>query len=286
MRTLRTLCLLWWSAIFLGACSVAPQPAATPEKADLRLYVFDCGRVRVDDVRLFGLSPDDTAVRELFVPCYLIEHERGRLLWEAGVPQELATADGWVEAGFLAQRLDRTLASQLDALGLSPEDVDWLAVSHFHSDHVGAAAAFAGATLLIQQQEHANAFGPEAQHHFFDPDLYAALADGPRQLLQGQHDVFGDGRVLLLPAPGHTPGHQVLYVDLSDHGPLLLAGDVYHFEASRRLRAVPQFNHDREQTLRSMDRIEVFAEQQEARILLGHSLEQHEQLPRAPAYLQ
>lgn len=275
--------------LLLAGCAAPgdrPEPAFDDSRGEeLRLLVFDCGRIRLDTVHLFGLSSTDTDVRELAVPCYLIDHPRGRLLWEGGLPSELAAVEGWAEdRGGLSQRLDRSLLEQLAGLGLRPDDVDWIAFSHYHSDHVGAAAAFAGATQLIQRAEAEAAFGDDPSRYFFDPDLYAALADAPRQVLDGRHDVFGDGRVLLLPAPGHTPGHQVLFVDLAETGPLLLAGDVWHFEASRRLRAVPRFNHDRETTLATMDRIEVLAEQWGAAIWIEHSLELFETLKLAPAF--
>lgn len=277
-----------WAALLLlllWGCASVPEREPEALADDLRLYVFDCGRIRLGSVVLFGLSSTDTGVRELAVPCYLIEHPEGRLLWEAGLPSELAGHDGWVEdqAG-LSQRLDRTLVDQLAELGLAPDAIDLVAFSHYHSDHVGAAAAFAGATQLIQRAEAEAAFGPDAASYFFDPELYAALADAPRRELDGRHDVFGDGRVLLLPAPGHTPGHQVLFLDLRQTGPLLLSGDLWHFEASRRLRAVPRFNADREQTLASMDRIETFIEQRGATLWIEHSLELFESLDLAPAF--
>ncbi|MCC5887405.1 MAG: N-acyl homoserine lactonase family protein [Gammaproteobacteria bacterium] len=269
----------------LGGVRERPSEAAPSEV--LRLLVFDCGRIRLESVHLFGLTSTDTDVRELAVPCYVIDHPRGRLLWEGGLPSELAGVDGWVEdRGGLSQRLDRSLVDQLAALGWQPDDVDWIAFSHYHSDHVGAAAAFAGATQLIQRAEAEAAFGADPRRYFFDPDLYAALVDAPKQVLDGRHDVFGDGRVVLLPAPGHTPGHQVLLVNLAETGPILLAGDLWHFEASRRLRAVPMFNYDREATLATMDRFEVLLEQWGATLWIEHSLELFESLDLAPAFYQ
>ncbi|TVS16463.1 MAG: N-acyl homoserine lactonase family protein [Gammaproteobacteria bacterium] len=273
-------------ALLLTACAAIERRTAEAVVVDdLRLYVFDCGRIRLRSVNLFGLADSDTEVRELAVPCYIIEHAAGRMLWEGGLPSELAGIDGWVEdRGGLAQRLDRTLVDQLGALSLTPEDIDWVAFSHFHNDHIGAAAAFVGSTLLIQRAEQHAAFGPDATQYFFDPDLYAALADSPRRVLDGRHDVFGDGRVVILPAPGHTPGHQVLFLDLTHTGPIVLGGDLYHFRASRRLRAVPQFNHDREMSLASMDRIEVLLEQRGATLWIEHDAELFDSLELAPAF--
>lgn len=285
---IRRLALCAALAIVVAGCAAPVRESDEVAEAvaePLRLYVFDCGRIRLRSVLLFGLADSDTGVRDLAVPCYLVEHPEGRLLWEGGLPSALAGVEGWVEdRGGLAQRLDRTLAEQLADLGLVPDDIDWVAFSHFHSDHVGAAGDFTAATLLIQRAEEAAAFGPDPASHFFDPSLYAALSGSPRRTLDGRFDVFGDGRVLLLPAPGHTPGHQVLFVDLATTGPLVLSGDLYHFRASRRLRTVPLFNHDREATLASMDRIEVFVEQRGATLWIEHDLELFESLTLAPAY--
>jgi glyoxylase-like metal-dependent hydrolase (beta-lactamase superfamily II) len=177
----------------------------------------------------------------------------------------------------------RSLVDQLAEMGLSPADVDRVAFSHMHFDHVGAANRFPHATLLIQRPEYEAAFLRAETSEVFDPSLYAELADAPRELLAGDHDVFGDGRVKILSAPGHTPGHQVLWVDLDERGPVVLAGDLYHFRASRELRRVPRFNADPEQTLASMERIEAIVRETGAELWIEHDLALAEALRLAPA---
>ena len=98
--------------------------------------------------------------------------------------------------------------------------------------------------------------------------------------------VFGDGRVRILSAPGHTPGHQVLFLDLADTGPLVLSGDLYHFRLSRAERRVPTFNVDREQTLASMERVEAFVEDVGATFWIEHDLALFQELDLAPAYYE
>ena len=278
MRGIAALGSVVWLVVALAGC--------TGGSAGPKLTIFDCGRIELDDVSLFGLTKEQTAVRELFVPCYLVEHAGGRLLWDAGLPLS-AVGRGEVELQPGARmRYERSLVDQLAEVGLAPRDVDRVAFSHMHFDHVGAANEFAHATLLIQRPEYEAAFASAEPSEVFDPSLYAALRDAPRELLDGDRDVFGDGRVKILSAPGHTPGHQVLWVDLESRGPVVLAGDLYHFRASRALRRVPEFNADREQTLASMDRIEAIAAQTGASLWIEHDLALADELPRAPAALE
>ncbi|MEE4361676.1 MAG: N-acyl homoserine lactonase family protein [Pseudomonadales bacterium] len=291
-RALPHLPVLALIALLLVACERAPASATgasvalgpSPSPAELRLYVFDCGRIRLPTVTDFGLADTDTDVRVLAVPCYLVEHPAGRLLWDAGLPVQFAGGD-WIDdetgAGHL---LERTLVEQLEDLALTPADIDLIAFSHFHYDHVGQANDFVGARLLIRKAERDAAFGDEPGAAFFVPELYAELADTPTDLVDGIHDVFGDGRVLLLPAAGHTPGHQVLFLDLPETGPLVLSGDLYHFAESRALGAVPLFNTDPAATRASMARIEDFVAERSATFWIQHELARFETLRLAPAF--
>lgn len=259
----------------------APAPAAAAY--GIALHVFDCGRIRLPTVTDFGLEDSQTDVRELFVPCYLIRHPDGDLLWDAGLPPAYAEADGWVPDETGAEHLlDAPISAQLATVGLTPGDLEYVAFSHFHYDHVGDGNAVAGAEMLIQADEYEVAFGEDPGVAFFLPELYTDLADGPKRLLEGELDVFGDGRVRIIPAPGHTPGHQVLLVELEETGKVLLSGDLWHFYASRELGAVPNFNTDGAQTLASMEKIEALMTHEGAELWLQHSLEFHEGLELAP----
>lgn len=248
--------------------------------ADPKVYVFDCGHLFFEDVAFFGLDNSETGVRELFVPCYLIEHEEGRLIWDAGLPLDVVGprtegGGGWYE---------RSIIDQLADLGVTPADIDFTAYSHFHYDHVGAANAFSEATLLIQQAEYEAAFEHPETNPVFQPALYSEVNDSDKIILEGEHDVFGDGSVVIIPAPGHTPGHQVLKLELENMGTLILSGDLYHFVESRELRRVPTFNTDREQSLDSIDKIEALIEETNATFWIEHNLELANSLNLAPAY--
>jgi glyoxylase-like metal-dependent hydrolase (beta-lactamase superfamily II) len=123
--------------------------------------------------------------------------------------------------------------SQLANAGYRPSDISYFALSHYHSDHTGNANAFAGATWITQKAERDFMFGDKPQGSF-NPATYSALKGSKTRILDNQElDVFGDGTVRLIPTPGHTPGHQVLLVRLPKRGPVLLAGDLYHYPEER-----------------------------------------------------
>ena len=261
------LCLCTWT---LGA------------HAGPKLYVFDCGILNLDNVQMFNLSEDETDVRTLFVPCYVVEHEQGRLLWDAGLPLSYAEADGLVPTVGGTVGYERSIVAQLGDLGLTPADIDYAAFSHLHWDHAGAANAFAGSTILMQQAEWDAAFSGAGA--FVETEFFDELVDSEKQMLDGDHDVFGDGSVKIIFAPGHTPGHQVLWVDLENYGPVLLSGDLYHFEANRRLRRPPNFNFDKPMTLKAMDRVESVLADTGATLWIEHSKALADTLEMAPAF--
>ena len=277
-------------ALFLTAAAgvlaaSAPAPAGQSEaESSLRLYVFNCGHIRVDTPDRFSIEDHETDVRELIVPCYIVEHPNGRMLWDGGLPSSIADADGWDGN----TRLDRTLADQLAELdlGFDLRSLDYVAFSHMHYDHVGVANEIEGATWLVQGPEYEAMFGNAVNVPAAQPELYENLRDAERVVLDGDHDVFGDGRVRILSAPGHTPGHQVLFLDLADTGPLVLSGDLYHFRLSRADRRVPTFNFNREETLASMERVEAFVEDVGATFWIEHDLALFQRLDLAPAYYE
>jgi N-acyl homoserine lactone hydrolase len=250
--------------------------------ADLKLYVFDCGHLSFADVSNFGITNEETDVRELFVPCYLIDHPDGKMIWDAGLPLDMV---GPREAGATSW-YENSIIDQLEAIGVSPRDIDITAYSHFHYDHVGAANAFSRSTLLIQETEYYAAFHDAESNPVFRPPLYNELENSTKVLLQGDHDVFGDGSVTIISAPGHTPGHQVLKLELKNFGPLILSGDLYHFEVSRQLRRTPVFNTDAEESKRSMTRVEVLTQEAGATFWMEHSLELANSLKLAPYYYE
>ena len=267
----------------------AETAEAVPESS-LKLYVFDCGRLRFDTVTNFGINDDETEVRELVVPCYVVDHPDGRLLWDGGLPSSIRYDDeGKDENGWVGNaKLQRTLAEQIASgeLDFDLSSLDYMAFSHIHYDHVGVANEISGATWLVQRGDYEAAFADPITVPAVQPELLTNLRDVDRLILDGDHDVFGDGRVRLISAPGHTPGHQVLFLDLEWAGPLVLSGDLYHFRISRTDRRVPVFNVDPEMSLQSMDRVEAFVAEQEAMFWIEHDLDLFQTLQTAPRYYE
>ncbi len=279
---IRYIVILLCVHLAISGCQ-ADESTEAESKSALKLYVFDCGMLRFDSIEDFSISNDETDIRDLIVPCYVVEHENGRLLWDGGLPSKTADVDGWQGEGMLL-RLDRTLGEQLPGIGLDMNSFDYVAFSHMHFDHVGVANEVNGATLIIQKTEYDATFADEVTVPGVNPALYDKLKNAERILIEDDHDVFGDGRVRIISSPGHTPGHQVVFIDLADTGPIVLSGDLYHFAISRQDRRVPKFNVDQDMTLASMDRVEAFIEETGSTLWIEHELAFFEQLNKAPAY--
>ena len=248
-----------------------------------KLYVFDCGMLRYDSIEAFAISNDETNVGDLIVPCYVVHHKAQYMLWDGGLPSDMADEDGWPGEGML-YRLDRTLVEQLSAIGLDMSSFDCAVYSHMHFDHVGVANEVVGATLIIQEEEYDAVFNRDSELPGVDASLVVKLKDAERLLIRGDHDVFGDGRIRIVATPGHTPGHQSLFVDLSNTGPVILSGDLYHFAISRQDRRVPSFDYDRDATLHSMDLLERLVQETGAVLWIEHELALFETLKKAPTY--
>ena len=249
-----------------------------------KLYVFDCGAIQVADVTMFGLQPDETPVRELFVPCYLIEHDNERLLWDTGLPLSVAGQGKVTMDGGDSFVYQRSIVDQLAAMGIKPADITYVAFSHLHADHAGGANAFAGSNVLMQKAEWDSALAGNPE---FEPsDVFSKLKEAKLTIIDGDYDVFGDGSVTIISAPGHTPGHQVLLVKLAKTGPVLLSGDLYHFRESRLLRRVPKFNYDAAMSLRSIDAVEVLLDKTYASLWIGHDKAFASTLKKAPEFYE
>lgn len=276
------------AAALLAACSGSETASTAGDEAapDIRLYTLDCGVVQMNDLSLFdrGGAYDGRTNRAVDT-CYLIRHPDGDLLWDAGLPDAIADAPDGVVSGPFELRLAKTLKSQLAEIGVSPEDVDYLSLSHSHFDHTGNANDYAGATWLVHEAERAHMFRDEARADAQAFAAYSALENAETVTFTGDHDVFGDGSVTILSLPGHTPGHTALMVRLANEGPVLLSGDLYHLTESRERRTVPVFNTDAEATLRSMDRFEEIAAETGARVVIQHEEDDYAALPKPPAYL-
>lgn len=273
------------SLILIGAnvWAAGKAPAAAP----LRLYVFDCGTIDVSDISLFSPGVDQGKKKTLTNSCYLVVHRLGTLIWDTGFSDELAAMpDGKKVGEAFHVRLKQPLTAQLKAGGYAPEKITYLGLSHMHFDHIGNVGLFPQATLLMQKEELQSAFGPDAAKFGNDPASYPTLAANPKQELGGDHDVFGDGSVIIKRAVGHTPGHQTLYLKLKKTGNVLLSGDLTHFTKNWENRRVPSFNHDKEASVKALEEAAKFLKENKAKLWIQHDLEQNATIRHAPKYYE
>jgi len=271
------------SMLLLGAC-VTERAAPTQP---LRLYVFNCGSIEVLDVSVFHPGIGKGEHKTLADACYLIVHPNGTMLWDAGLPDGLVhIPEGKTVYNTFIMRMTKTLAAQLQEIGHGPETIGYLGISHMHGDHIGNVGMFPHATLLIQKEEYDAAFGPDASKYGFDPAMYLSLHSNPVKKLEGDHDVFGDGTVIIKRALGHTPGHQALYVKLPKTGNILLSGDLVHFTDNWTHKHVPGFNFDKERSLKTMQEVEVFLKVNQATLWIQHDLEQNATIKHTPSYYE
>jgi len=245
-----------------------------------RLYVLDCGQNVGKDQSRWSPGVNEGKSIEFSDNCYLIRHDRGLLLWDTGIPDSVAAMpDGMVVAnGAITYRRAKTLAAQLEQIGIKPADVTYVAVSHTHGDHVGNIALFPVSTVLIQ--------GAEYDWAMAGPAKPAFVSTQKIEKLTGDRDVFGDGTVKIVATPGHTPGHQSLLVLLPKTGWLLLSGDAVHFQDNWTHKRVPSTNFNRDQTLASLKRIASLLEERKAQLWINHDKPQSAQLRYAPAFYE
>jgi len=268
----------------LALAGCASTPASTGVQ---KMIVFYCGEARIPDISPWSPGFNVGKPMTFSDNCYLIRHGDTWMLWDSGFSDELAkTPEGIVGARNMRQLRSITLASQFEQVGVATADVRIIAFSHTHGDHVGNSKLFPTATLYIQQAEYDAAFGPEPAKYGFVPATYATLKDNPTVKLSGDFDVFGDGSVKILSTPGHTPGHQSLLVRLPKTGPVLLSGDVAHFEENFVNRRAPGFNYDVAQSKLSMDRVDAIVKAEHATLWINHDAAQSATIPHAPQVIE
>jgi N-acyl homoserine lactone hydrolase len=278
-----------FAIIALAAAPLAAQNApahhAPKPPKSLRLYIFDCGVLKPADAKSFGF--DKVAELKMSVPCFLVAHPKGTMMWDAGViPDSDFKADGSpVTQGM--STVTKPLKPQLAAIGYEPEDIKYIAFSHYHIDHTANANMFAGSTWLVEQAERDIMFSDKPAPVRVEKN-FSALKDSKTTILPAtsDYDVFGDGTVIIKPAPGHTPGHQVLFLKLPKTGPVLIAGDLYHYNEERNTDHVPSFEYNKEQSLASRAMIEDFLKKSGAQLWIEHDYAANARLKKAPAYYE
>jgi N-acyl homoserine lactone hydrolase len=264
----------------LSACilSLGTAQAQGSKGGVEKLYILNCGEGVAGDVSRWSPSVNEGKSMDFVDTCYLIKHAQGWFVWDTGIADAVAAMpNGLVPADPKATlwRRPKTLAAELDQLGVKPTDIKSMAVSHTHPDHIGNVELFPNTMLYVQRAEYE---WPGANNQpRFKPEH-------PVTLLEGDRDVFGDGSVTILSTPGHTPGHQSLLVKLPNSGAILLSGDAVHFRANWDNRRIPSMNTSKEQTVASMEKIADILTKEKAQLWINHDKAQRDGLKMAPEY--
>ena len=278
IRPMRKIIILSIFILSLFSCSKSQKKDDV--KTHVKLHVFDGGQITVNKLELFS---EDTTYqgqsKVLADPYYIVVHPKGKLIWDGGLPENLVgKPEPFTDpsGAFSVSRKD-SVKNQLKSIGLSINDIDYIALSHSHSDHIGHANAFKNSTWLVQENEYDFITNDSAKVNH--PETYNLIKDLKKiKKLTGDFDVFGDETVIIKSMPGHTIGHQVLYLDIGLEQPILLTGDLYHFEENRTYQRAPIFNYNIPQTKESMKDFETFAKSNNANVFIQHSISDFERL--------
>jgi glyoxylase-like metal-dependent hydrolase (beta-lactamase superfamily II) len=258
--------------LLMSPSQVSAAPAARHTPA-VKLYTLDCGRIDIADMDAFA---DDGSYKgvsgQMVVPCYLIRSAKGDLLWDTGIGDQFYGPRGVTLLPGYVAHVPVKLRDQLKRLGLNFTSIEYLAFSHEHVDHIGNANAFSHAIWLLNRREHRWTIAHDG-HDGQPPKLLAASTRARVRYIDGNYDVFGDGTVTIIQAPGHTPGHQVLLVKPTGQQPVLIAGDLWHSRSNYAHNRVPRINWSRTATLQSFRKVRAIAKQEHARILIEHAPE-------------
>jgi glyoxylase-like metal-dependent hydrolase (beta-lactamase superfamily II) len=249
----------------------AAQPAA--KSPQMALWRLDCGRILNEEHA--GHSP--WQANTMPIACYLVRHGDRYMLWDAGLSRR-ALGDAHPTL-----KLDRTISDQLATIGVKPQQVAFVGISHYHGDHTGQAAQFPQATLLIGVGD-LEALKQTPPPGGAAPTHIAPWLSGTSKVeaLVEDRDVFGDGRVTVLMTPGHTPGHSSLLVKLDGGKNVILSGDLWATHENVLRGTMPPFNSSRAETLASRDRISRLAEKIDATVVLQHEPADIAKLPAFP----
>ena len=250
----------------------------------VRLYVIDCGQLNRGEPTRYELTSADVADTDFADPCFLVVHPDGRLLWDLGI-----IPDDDIEAGLTVQPPEggvgsneafRTLGAQMREIGYGPEDITHVAFSHHHADHVANANDYADALWIVQRRGRVEMFTEEARERG-EFSRYRDLERSETLLLDGDHDVFEDGSVVILATPGHTEGHQSLQVRLDRSGTVILSGDLFHYAAERELGRMPTAERQRG-TPESRAKVERLLRETGGQLWIQHDVVRYAELRKAP----
>jgi N-acyl homoserine lactone hydrolase len=265
----------------LHACLVAVLLSSVPASAQGvdKLYILDCGWSHNADVARWTPGVNVGKPVDMSENCYLIHHGQDYFLWDTGYPDAVAAMpEGQSsQGGATVVRRARTLAAQLQEIGVKPSDIKYVGISHTHPDHTGNIDLFPDSTIVIQKAEF------DATQATPKP---AFAASHPVMKLEGDKDIFGDGSVTVISTPGHTVGHESLLVHLPKTGWVILTGDAVHLKENWDGRRVPSMNVSKEQTVASMQKIADLIDQHKAQLWINHDKPQSDAQMKVPRFYQ
>jgi glyoxylase-like metal-dependent hydrolase (beta-lactamase superfamily II) len=266
------------AVLLAAALSVNPGHAQSEKPGVEKLYILNCGEGVAGDISRWSPGVNEGKSMDFVDSCYLIKHAQGWFLWDTGLSDAVAAMPNGLapsDPRAVYWHRPKTLAAELDQLGVKPADIKAMAISHTHPDHIGNVEMFPTTMLYVQKAEYE---WPGANNEpRFKPGH-------PVIKLEGDHDVFGDGSVTILSTPGHTPGHQSLLVKLPHTGALVLSGDAVHFKSNWDNRGVPSNNFSKEQTLASMQKISDTLAREKAQLWINHDKAQRDGLKMSPEF--
>jgi len=262
----------------VGLCAIVliGLPAMAQAPADITLTRIDCGTAATptDVGQRFSDTFAYKDVKLTFTySCYVIKHGDDYMVWDTGFAP--GTNPNAPKVG---------IADRLKELKVTPEQVKYVGISHFHGDHTGQLAPFTNATLLIGKGDWDQVTSPTPMQGA-NAAGFKSWIDEKRKVepLTVDKDVFADGTVIVLRTPGHTPGHSSLLVRLKDMGPVLLSGDAVHFRENYESSGVPSFNFDRAATIASIERMKQLVANLKATLVIQHDMRDIGKLPAFPA---
>jgi glyoxylase-like metal-dependent hydrolase (beta-lactamase superfamily II) len=274
--------------VVVAAAELPAAQAHKPPKPpkSVRLYIFDCGVIHTTNGDAYSLKKEEMASTEMSIPCILVAHPKGTLMWDNGDIPDRAFPPGGGRATSGVVTQDKPLLPQLASVGYAPADMTYLSMSHYHGDHVANANAFAAATWLVRKAERDRMFAADPIPR--SPlENYSALRNSKTVLIdKDEWDVFGDGAVVIKSTPGHTPGHNVLFLKLKKTGPVVLSGDLYHYPEERALNRLPVAEFNKEQTAASRAELEIFLKKTGAQLWIEHDITANAKLKKAPAFYE
>lgn len=243
-----------------------------------KLYIMNCGEGVAGDIGRWSPGVNEGQSMEFVDTCCLIKHKQGWFLWDTGIPDAVAAMPNGLapaDPKAVTWKRPKTLASQLEQIGVKPVDIIAMGISHTHPDHIGNVEMFPQATLYVQKAEY-DWPGANNQPRF--------KPSHPVELLSGDKDVFGDGSLTILSTPGHTPGHQSLLVKLPKTGAVVLSGDAVHFKDNWDNRRVPSMNASKDQSLASMQKIADTLTKEKAQLWINHDKAQRDSQKMSPEF--